>query len=158
MSSPRRTSFVPGEIGGRYVHGHRPPSHQGIVTGPPVDTSAEPAWSAWAAGAIVSTAADLQRFFAGLLRGRVLSPALLREMETLVPAGHQQYGLGIAVFPTPCGPAWGHTGNIQGTITVAWNARDASRQLVLVVNSYPLSVELEAAVRRLQDAAFCRAS
>jgi D-alanyl-D-alanine carboxypeptidase len=153
----RRTSFTPGEIRGRHVHGHRPPSHQGIVTGPPADTSDEPAWWAWAAGGIVSTADDLQRFFAALLRGHVLSPALLREMETLVPAGSQRYGLGIATFRTPCGPAWGHTGNVQGTIAVAWNTRDATRQVVLVVNTYPLSAELEAAVRRVQDAAFCAA-
>ena len=154
----RHTSFVPGEIRERHVHGHRPPSHQGVVTGPPVDTSEEPGWWAWAAGGIVSTADDVQRFFAELLRGRVLSPALLHEMEMLVPAGRQRYGLGIATFPTPCGPAWGHTGNVQGTIVVAWNTRDASRQLVLVVNTYPLSAELEDAVRRLQDAAFCPAA
>lgn len=154
----RRTSFVPGEIRGRHVHGHRSPSHQGIVTGPPVDTSDEPAWWTWAAGGIVSTADDVQRFFAALLRGRVLSPPSLREMETLVPAGRQRYGLGIATFPTPCGPAWGHTGNVQGTIAVAWNTRDASRQVVLVVNTYPLSAELEEAVRRVQVAAFCPAA
>jgi D-alanyl-D-alanine carboxypeptidase len=151
----RHTSFVPGEIRGRHVHGYRAPSHQGVVTGPPVDTSRQPAWWTWAAGGIVSTADDLQRFFAALLRGRVVRPALLREMETLVPAGRQRYGLGIATFPTPCGPAWGHTGNIQGTVAVAWNTRDASRQVVLVVNVYPLSAELEAAVRRVQVAAFC---
>ena len=154
----RHTSFVPGGIRGRHVHGYRPPSHQGIVTGPPVDISDEPAWWAWAAGGIVSTAADLQRFFAALLRGRVLGPTLLREMETLRPAGRFEYGLGIFTFPTPCGPAWGHTGNAQGTITVAWNTRDASRQLVLVVNTYPLSAELEKAVLRVRDAAFCSAA
>jgi len=154
----RRTSFVPGAIRGLHVHGHRPPSHQGVVTGPPVDTSTESAWWTWAAGAIVSTAGDVQSFFAALLRGRVLSAPLQREMETLVPAGRLQYGLGIATFPTPCVQAWGHTGNVQGTIAVAWNTKDASRQLVLVVNTYPLSAELEAAVGRLQDAAFCPAA
>ena len=128
------------------------------MTGPPVDTSEELAWWAWAAGGIVSTADDVQRFFAELLRGRVLSPALLHEMETLVPAGRQRYGLGIATFPTPAGRPGGHTGNVQGTIAVAWNTRDASRQLVLVVNTYPLSAELEAAVRRVQVAAFCAAA
>ena len=137
------------------MHGHRPPSHQGVVTGPPVDISSEAASWAWAAGAIVSSAADLQRFFATLLGGQLLPPELLREMEVLVPAGYQRYGLGLAVFSTPCGDAWGHTGNVQGTITVAWNRRDASRQVVLVVNTYPLSGELEASVRRLQMAAFC---
>ena len=154
----RNTSFLPGEIRGRHIHGHRPPSHQGVVTGPPVDVSDEPAWWAWAAGAIVSTADDLQRFYAALLRGRVVSRPSLREMETLVRAGRLWYGLGLATFPTPCGPAWGHTGNVQGTIAVAWNTKDASRQVVLVVNTYPLSAELEEAVRELQDAAFCRAA
>ncbi|HEU0248418.1 MAG TPA: serine hydrolase domain-containing protein [Gaiellaceae bacterium] len=154
----RRTSFVPGEIRGRHVHGYRSPSRDGIVTGPPVDTSHEPAWWTWAAGAIVSTADDLQRFFAALLRGRVLNTALLREMETLVPAGRLQYGLGIATVPTSCGPAWGHSGNVQGTIAVAWNTVDGSRQLVLVVNTYPLSSELDAAVRKVQNAAFCAGS
>jgi D-alanyl-D-alanine carboxypeptidase len=152
-----QTSFAPGLVSGPYIHGHRAPSHQGVVTGPPVDTGRHAASWTWAAGAIVSSADDLRRFFATLLAGQLLSPALLREMETLVPAGLQRYGLGLAVFPTPCGDAWGHTGNVEGTITVAWNRRDASRQVVLVVNTYPLSGELEAAVRRLQIAAFCGA-
>lgn len=154
----RDTSFAPGEIRGRYVHGHRPPSHQGVVTGPPVDTSDEPAWWAWAAGAIVSTARDVQRFYAALLQGRVIGSRLLREMETLVPAGRLRYGLGLATFPTPCGEAWGHTGNAQGTIVVAWNTKDASRQLVIVANTYPLTGELEEAIRELHDAAFCSAA
>jgi D-alanyl-D-alanine carboxypeptidase len=150
-----QTSFTPGRLSDDHVHGHRAPSHQGVVTGPPVDTSDEAAWWAWGAGGIVSTAEDMQRFFAALLRGRVIEPARLREMEPFVQAGRQRYGLGLATFPTPCGRAWGHTGNVQGTIAVAWNTRDASRQLVLVVNTYPLSAELEGAVRRLQLAAFC---
>ena len=151
----RSTSFVPGKVRGDHVHGHRPPTHQGIVTGLPADTSREPAWWAWSAGAMVSTASDLQTFFGALLRGELLGPALMRELDEVVPAGRQQYGLGLATFPTPCGEAWGHTGNVQGTIAVAWSTRDATRQLVLVVNTYPLSAELEAAVRELQDAAFC---
>ena len=153
----RHTSFNPGAIRGLHVHGHRSPSHDGVVRGTPADTSAEPAWWTWAAAAIVSTAGDLQRFYAALLHGGVLSAPLQREMETLVPAGRLQYGLGIATFPTPCELAWGHTGNVQGTIAVAWNTKDASRQLVLVVNAYPLSPELEEAVRQLHDAAFCSA-
>jgi D-alanyl-D-alanine carboxypeptidase len=152
-----QTSFEPGVVRGSHVHGHRAPSHQGVVTGQAVDIGDEPAWWTWAAGGVVSTAGDVQRFFAALLRGDLLSPRLMREMETLVPAGRQRYGLGLAVFPTPCGPAWGHTGNVQGTVAVAWNARDAARQVVLVVNSYPLSAELEEAVRDLQLAAFCGA-
>lgn len=151
----RRTTFAPRFVAAPFVHGHRAPSHQGVVTGAPVDISHESAGWAWAAGAIVSSADDLDRFFDTLLAGRLLPPPLLREMQTLVPAGRQRYGLGLAVFPTPCGDAWGHTGNVQGTLTVAWSRKDASRRIVLVVNTYPLSAEQEEAVRRLQLAAFC---
>ena len=150
-----QTTFAPRFIRGPHIHGHRAPSHQGVITGAAVDTSREAASWTWAAGAIVSSADDLRRFFALLLEGRLLPTGLLREMETLVPAGSLRYGLGMAVFPTPCGNAWGHTGNVQGTVAVAWNRRDASRQIVLVVNTYPLSGDLEAAVRRVQIAAFC---
>lgn len=149
------TSFAPGDVRGEYVHGHRPPTRQGIVTGRPVDIDGEPAWWSWAAGGIVSTAGDLQRFFGALLRGEVLDPTLLRTMEALRPAGSVRYGLGLAAFTTPCGTAWGHTGNILGTISVAWNSRDASRQVVLVVDTYPLSAELEDVVRQTQIEAFC---
>jgi D-alanyl-D-alanine carboxypeptidase len=152
----RRTGYVPGATQPGTVHGYSAPSHQGVVTGESVEV-ATAAWWAGAGGAVVSTADDLQRFYAALLRGRLIGPRLLREMETLIPAGRNRYGLGIAVFPTPCGPAWGHTGNVQGTVAVAWNTRDASRQVVLVVNTYPLSPELEAAVRRVQIGAFCGA-
>jgi D-alanyl-D-alanine carboxypeptidase len=150
----RSTAYLPGPVRGQSVHGHRAPSHQGVVTGKPVEAGTA-AWWAGAAGAVVSSAPDVERFLAALLGGRVLGPRLLREMETLVPAGRNRYGLGIAVFPTPCGPAWGHTGNVQGTVAVAWSTHDGSRRMVLVVNTYPLSAELEAAVRRLQVGAFC---
>jgi D-alanyl-D-alanine carboxypeptidase len=37
------TSYEPGLVAGAHIHGHRPPSHQGIVTGLPRDTSDEAA-------------------------------------------------------------------------------------------------------------------
>ncbi|HEX6723658.1 MAG TPA: serine hydrolase domain-containing protein, partial [Gaiella sp.] len=98
----RHTAYVPGSVPGRSVHGYRAPSHQGVVTGDAVEVGTA-AWWAGAAGSVVSTAEDVQRFFAALLGGRLVRPQLLREMETLVPAGRNRYGLGIAVFPTPCG-------------------------------------------------------
>jgi D-alanyl-D-alanine carboxypeptidase len=149
------TSFEPGSLRGEHAHGYRPPSHGGVVTGRPVDVTDEPATWAWGAGAIVSTADDVARFFRALLEGEVVPPDLLEEMQMLVPAGRNRYGLGLAVYPTPCGPAWGHTGNANGYITIAWNTRHAERQFVLMTNSYPLSPDLEAALRRAQISAFC---
>jgi D-alanyl-D-alanine carboxypeptidase len=66
-----------------------------------------------------------------------------------------RYGLGLAVYPTPCGRAWGHTGNLNGVLTVVWNTRDARRQVVLVANEYPLSPAADTALHRAGVAAFC---
>jgi D-alanyl-D-alanine carboxypeptidase len=151
----RRTSFEPFHVRGPYAHGHRAPSHQGVVTGRPADTSGLGASWTQGAGAVVSTADDLARFFRALLAGTLVRPALLHEMEKLPPAGRIRYGLGLAAYPTPCARAWGHTGNVLGTVAVAWNTRDADRQVVLMVDVYPLTPELEAAVRHAQLAAFC---
>lgn len=150
------TSFEPGprELP---VHGHRPPSFQGIVTGNPVDTGSRSASWAWAAGAFVSNASDLARFYRALLEGRLLPPRQMRELRSLAPAGPNRYGLGVTVFPTPCGPAWGHTGNVNGTVTSVWSTGDGSRQAVLMANVYPLTPGLEAAFGRARAAAFCRA-
>ncbi|MFI9596367.1 serine hydrolase [Nonomuraea sp. NPDC052265] len=64
---------------------------------------------AWAAGGVVSTTTDLNRFFAALFGGHVLPGAQLREMLTTVPtegAGWipgTRYGLGIFEQKLPCG-------------------------------------------------------
>jgi D-alanyl-D-alanine carboxypeptidase len=150
------TMFVPGPwpaIG--EAHGFRSPSHDGVVSasGAAIDTSAYSASWMWAAGGIVSSADDLARFFAALLGGRVLAPRLLRTMETTAPP--RRYGLGLAVFRTRCGAAWGHTGNALGYVTAVWNTKDGRRQIVLMVNSYPFSAATDSAVRRALVSAFC---
>jgi D-alanyl-D-alanine carboxypeptidase len=152
----RRTSFVPGPwpaVGD--AHGFRAPSHDGVVSvgAPTRDTAGYSASWSWAAGAIVSTSDDLARFFAALLGGRVLRPSLLRTMEATPPPG--RYGLGLAVFRTRCGQAWGHTGNVLGYVTAVWNTKSGRRQVVMMVNSYPFSPAAETAFRRALVSAFC---
>jgi D-alanyl-D-alanine carboxypeptidase len=148
-----RTSYVPGPLETPHVHGFSLPSHQGIV-----DPSAEPrdlerhsARWAGASGDVVSSASDLMRFFRALLQGHVLPRDQLRKMETI----RGRYGLGLAVYPTPCGRAWGHTGNLNGVLTIAWNTRDGRRQVVLVANEYPLSTAADTALHRAAVTAFC---
>ena len=153
----RRTSFEPGDLHGDYVHGYRAPSHQGVVTGAPVDIGAEPARWTWAAGGIVSTPGDVQRFFAALLRGRMLGPAVLREMEPWCLPGANGTASGSRRSRPRADPP-GATRATSRARSPLHNTRDASRQLVLVVNTYPLSGELEAAVRRAQLEAFCDGS
>lgn len=148
-----QTSYVPGPLATPHVHGYSLPSHQGVVdpSADPRDLESRSARWAGASGAVVSTAGDLLRFFRELLQGRVLPRARLREMETI----RGRYGLGLALYPTPCGLAWGHTGNLNGVLTVVWNTRDAHRQVVLVANEYPLSAAADTALHGAAVAAFC---
>jgi D-alanyl-D-alanine carboxypeptidase len=144
-----RTTFQPGAPRLR-VHGHRRRIHDGIVGGDPEDTTGESAAWAWSAGAIVSDAGDLTRFMTALVEGQVVPEPLLGLM---IPAAG--YGLGLAAFPTSCGTALGHTGNLLGYVSVAWISPDARRTVVLMANAYPLSAEADAAIHSSLDAAFC---
>jgi D-alanyl-D-alanine carboxypeptidase len=150
----RRTSFSTGRIRAEHVHGYRASEHQGIVSRRLVDVTDDSAAGAWAAGAVVSTADEIARFFSALLRGELLPARELRAMTE--PAGvPRRYGLGLALFETPCGTVLGHTGNINGQITAVWNRRDASRQLVVMANAYPLSPHADTTLRRSLESAFC---
>jgi hypothetical protein len=89
-----------------------------------------------AAGGLVSTAADVGRFYRGLLTGRLLPPRLLRVMIATVPrAPGLAYGDGIFRIPTPCGAAYGHDGSLPGYASLALTSRRARRQAVVLVNS-----------------------
>jgi D-alanyl-D-alanine carboxypeptidase len=149
------TAYVPGRIRGAHVHGHSLPSHQGVVdaSAEPRDLDAESVRWAGAAGDVVSTAEDLADFLSGLLGGRLLPPGELHQMEAM----HDGYGLGLLVRHTPCGDAWGHTGNLNGVLTVALATRDGRRQVVLVANEYPLTAAADTALHQATIAAFCGA-
>jgi D-alanyl-D-alanine carboxypeptidase len=147
----RRTTFEPGATRLR-VHGYRPQVHDGIVSGTAEDTAGESAAWAWSAGAIVSDARDVARFFRALASGNVVPEPLLDEMT---PA--EGYGLGLAAFTTPCGTAVGHTGNLGGYVSAAWIRPDGDRAVVLMANSFPLTPEADAAIHRTLDDAFCGA-
>jgi D-alanyl-D-alanine carboxypeptidase len=94
---------------------------------------------AGAAGEMISTAADLNRFYRALLTGRLLDRGLLAEMRTTVPiepsvpeaAG---YGLGIYWRATPCGRIWGHDGGVVGHTTYSLHSADGRRQVTLAEN------------------------
>ena len=81
-----------------------------------------------AAGSMISTTADLTRFYKALTGGRLLARAQLAEMETTIaaPGGAEgipgaRYGLGLDWFPLPCGGGYfGHAGGVPGYST--WDA------------------------------------
>ncbi|MFF5212127.1 serine hydrolase domain-containing protein [Streptosporangium sp. NPDC000396] len=101
---------------------------------------------AWAAGGIVSTTGDLQRFFSALLGGRLLPPAQQHEMfanpvDTSVNGkAHPwipgtRYGLGVFTQKLSCGVAvWGNGGATYGSWTYAMGSRDGKHLLTSQVN------------------------
>jgi D-alanyl-D-alanine carboxypeptidase len=91
-------------------------------------TELDPSWG-WAAGAVISTNSDLNRFYAALLDGKLLPPAQFAQMRTTVPAKEfgpgARYGLGLASKPLPCGGVyWGHGGTIPGYDTLGGVTED----------------------------------
>lgn len=89
-------------------------------------------------GSIISTAHDLNRFYAALLGGRLLAPAQLDEMTTTLPAPELgvRYGLGLAEIPLPCGGSYfGHRGELLGYVTWGGATRDGTRTAVVYVTS-----------------------
>lgn len=116
-----------------FAHGYL--LNQPGATGPVDITAISPSW-AWAAGGIVSTAADIARFYSALLAGRLLPAPLLREMMTTVAiSSGGDYGLGIISGPFPCGTVWGHTGNFPGYANNAFATADDVHQVVVLVNA-----------------------
>jgi D-alanyl-D-alanine carboxypeptidase len=118
----------------------------------------------WAAGAIVATASDVADFYRALLSGRLLRTTSLHAMETTVSEDNfptdikgSRYGLGLERYPTPCGIAWGHSGNFPGYDYYALSSSTGKRQLVLAVNQDPhsLSNRENSLFMRLVIRAYC---
>ncbi|WP_151477066.1 serine hydrolase domain-containing protein [Streptomyces albicerus] len=90
---------------------------------------------AGAAGELVTTLADLNRFYAALLRGDLLPPRQLREMLD-TRAAHGSYGIGLYPVKLPCGTTvWGHNGRITGSYVRTAATRDGRRVLTFRVNT-----------------------
>ncbi|MFF5333319.1 serine hydrolase domain-containing protein [Streptomyces sp. NPDC013181] len=110
--------------------------------------------SAGAAGELISTLADLNRFYAALLGGRLLKPAQLAALlDTTATRG--VYGLGIYPERLPCGvTVWGHNGRIAGSYVRTAATRDGRHTLTFRVDTDTLTGAqgLEAG---LLEAEFC---
>lgn len=90
---------------------------------------------AGAAGELVTTLADLDRFYAALLGGRLLSPYWLHEM-TDTRTAHGLYGMGLFPVKLPCGTTvWGHNGRISGSYVRSAATVDGRRVLTFRVNT-----------------------
>ncbi|MEV0675298.1 serine hydrolase domain-containing protein [Actinosynnema sp. NPDC050436] len=109
----------------------------------------------WAAGEMISTTADLDRFLDALLGGRLLEPASLAAMRTTRETGSIfGYGLGLQRFDLPCGRSvWGHGGELIGYLTYALRD-DEGKSAVLSYNPLPGGVPGESLIT-LFSTVFC---
>ncbi|NDU75947.1 serine hydrolase [Actinomadura sp. DSM 109109] len=107
---------------------------------PPRDYSAYDMSWAWTAGALVSTTADLNRFYRRLLTGDLIGATALAEMKRTVPVKDadgnvlMNYGLGLYSLGLPCGTFWGHDGAVFGAGTQSLTSAGGERQISLAFN------------------------
>jgi D-alanyl-D-alanine carboxypeptidase len=153
----KATSFdTEPRIAGHHAHGYE------LLGKPPLtDVSILSPSHGWAAGALVSNASDLARFYRALYRGQLLKPALVKQMLATVPmtpnVTSSGYGFGLFKLPMGCGTAYGHPGAIPGFLADAWSAKDGSRQAVLLANigEHSQSAKASAALRHALETAYC---
>ncbi|WP_308433764.1 serine hydrolase domain-containing protein [Streptomyces hiroshimensis] len=155
----RHTYFpAPGDVTIREPH---PKGYYQDSAGAPLrdGTELDPSWG-WAAGQMISTDSDLNRFFTALLGGRLLPAAQLAQMRTTVPAEYfgsgARYGLGIVSKPLSCdGVYWGHGGSTTGYETRG-GATDDGRAANVAVTVQPTDKTTMERVEGVVDTALCR--
>ncbi|MDQ0749963.1 D-alanyl-D-alanine carboxypeptidase [Streptomyces africanus] len=136
-------TYLPGKnphIAGRHNHGYQTMRLDDGTTGLR-DVSVWGSTDGWAAGDLISTTADLERFTDALFQGRVVRGPLLEEMFTLPrvtdfkngkPAA---YAAGLSMKVLGGREVWGKTGGRWGYNAAIASTRDGSRTLVYSVNS-----------------------
>lgn len=117
--------------------------------------------SGWAAGQMIGTPGDLNRFLLALVNGALLDPAQLSEMKKTVAApdfdtvGGARYGLGLGTFKLSCGGfAWTHGGNAPGYTTRNAVTKDG-RAAAIAVTALPVTLKGAKNVEKALDTALC---
>ncbi|WP_309234799.1 serine hydrolase domain-containing protein [Nocardia sp. XZ_19_385] len=107
---------------------------------PPRDYSVFDMSYAGPSASLISTVADLNRFFGLLLAGDVISESALAQMQRTVPViafdgKTLDYGLGLQKMTVPGhGTYWGHEGSVWGGGAMSMISADGERQMSMMVN------------------------
>ncbi|MFJ6618749.1 serine hydrolase domain-containing protein [Kitasatospora sp. NPDC091335] len=135
----RKTSFVVPEQGmsGAHVTGYLTNDDRAK---PLLDSTAQTGSWVWAAGAVISTAEDLDRFLGALMaggNGGLVSDASLQQMTAALPTPTAKisYGLGLRRISLSCGDVYGHGGIVQGFNTQSFTTQDGRRSVVVFANA-----------------------
>ncbi|GAA2685003.1 MULTISPECIES: serine hydrolase [Actinosynnema] len=149
-----RDTSVPGtrvDIPGPHAHGYQRYTPEEFADATRLNPS-----MAHAAGEIISTTADTDRFVDALLDGRLLKPAQQAEMLRTTELS-PNYGLGIERMDVPCGKvASGHSGGIPGYSSLMISTDDTRQRLELSVTTGPdLQGQPNEALHALFTELFC---
>jgi D-alanyl-D-alanine carboxypeptidase len=150
-----RDTRLPGSspfIAGPHSHGYEPVKNaDGTLV--PVDYTTVNMSIAGAAGEIISTTVDLDRFFRTLLSGGLLQPGELREMTADASGGG--WGLGLEIATLPCGTIVGHGGGTPGYRTISFHTLDGTRQITVDWTDWGTEADAGPAALALMTAALC---
>ncbi|MCP3139089.1 serine hydrolase domain-containing protein [Pyxidicoccus xibeiensis] len=166
-----RDTFVPGRdtvLPGPHARGYElvPVGEEGCPTGAIpyetgclVDVTDASQSVPWAAGEMISTSADLDRFLVALFQGRLLPRAQLEEMFTvpdlpLASGGRAFHGGGLTRFDANGITVWGKTGDRHGYNNGMGATRDLRRRLVYSVNTLRMGQEPPAITNHIVGIAF----
>lgn len=149
-------------LGDQSIRGPHPKGYFATKPGDPyADVTTMDPSMAWAAGQLISTPSELNRFMSGLLDGKLLKPAQLKQMKTTVdapgfdPTGKARYGLGIGTFKLSCGGfAWTHGGSSPGYGTANAVTEDG-RAATIAVTALPTSLPAYKHFESALDTALC---
>ncbi|WP_410604563.1 serine hydrolase domain-containing protein [Amycolatopsis sp. lyj-90] len=107
----------------------------------------------YGAGGMVSSGADLNRFFEALFGGRLLPADLLAQMKKTVPAAGMEYGLGLMKLNLKelgaCAEditIWGHGGDLPGFNTLSFH--DESGKNISTLATVDLTASPDASLKR----------
>ncbi|MFD7906162.1 serine hydrolase domain-containing protein [Kitasatospora sp. NPDC059722] len=135
----RDTSFVVPDpkIRGAHVTGYLTNDDR---TKPLLDSTEQTGSWVWAAGAVTSSARDLDTFLTALMAGSsggLVSDDSLKQMEAAIPTPTAKisYGLGLRRISLSCGDVYGHGGIVQGYQTQSFTTPDGHRTVVVFANA-----------------------
>ncbi|MEV7525425.1 serine hydrolase domain-containing protein [Streptomyces sp. NPDC091371] len=144
------------EIDGAHVTGYLTNDDR---TKPLLDSTEQNGSWVGSSGAVISSAADLDRFLTALMAGsagELISDESLRQMTSVLPTStaNVSYGLGLREISLSCGKVYGHGGIVQGYQTQSFATRDGGRTVVVFANASNNSAVTQGLTNTLEPA-FC---
>ncbi|UKY54666.1 serine hydrolase domain-containing protein [Streptomyces inhibens] len=159
-----RHTYFP-DVGDENIREAHPQGYHATKPGAPLEgvTELDPSWG-WAAGQLISTPSDLNRFFSALIGGKLLKPAELAQMRTTVKVPDDfdagagvRFGLGLTSTPLSCGGVmWGHGGDIPGYHSAPGVTDDGRAATVVVTADWAPTSKGFTNADALLDTALCK--